>query len=594
MPDFSRIHNWPDAPPPPELPEGVAIMPAPTLRQQLEDSLEDQSGGLGRSVALLDRDLASQQIAEPCDHIAIDRRTGRCVICGATPSPNGASPAAGAGTAAASTLPPANVSPSSVTAPTGGDTAPATSTVTSVPSPTLPFDVQGVPHSSYTLPDWEAIEQLGDAAVLPEIPLWRSILGTAGTGKTFQVRRESEYYPNVKLLATTGIAAVNLGGTTINSLLQYYDTADLQKAYELAKLHTFLARAADSGYTRFLIDEVSMMDGNQLDILTMALDEMNERRLDKDMDTLGLTLVGDFAQLPPVDAPFVFERPGWSRFNEHQVILTEPRRQADPAFVHALQAVRRGDRPAALAYFASKVRNTMIPEFDGSTILSKNDEVDRHNKMRMLKLPGKEVYFDAERWGEQDTAWKNIPNRLDLKVGALVMILANRREDTPGIAPHERSMLYANGDLGHITDVQEMDLPATKSADGTFLPARKLWTPLVTLKRNDRTYPVQWVTREKTKITGARGERRNREDVLGRITYMPLRVAYATTVHKSQGLSLDNVQIMFHSRFFASPGMMYVALSRCKTAEGLVLVGTEKQFADRITVNLKVKNAGFL
>jgi hypothetical protein len=401
-------------------------------------------------------------------------------------------------------------------------------------------------------------------------PLWAAIMGTAGTGKTTLARLDADTCDDVILCATTGIAAVNIGACTINSLLWYYDTADLRTQYEVGKLNVALRKIADSGFRRIYLDEVSMMDGRQLDILCLALDQLNETRAGRDEAPLGMTLIGDFAQLPPVNAPFVFERPAWKRFEAGMITLTEPRRQADASFVAALQAVRRGDIGHALAYFSTRIQPYEQRDFNGTTILAKNDEVDRYNAVRMLELTTPEHEYLAKRTGQGDPAWKHIPEKLILKPGALVMILANRREKVDGLEPHEWPMIYANGDLG------------------IYLGQDGGGRARVELHRGGEV-TVQSVTRQRTKATGNKGVKVAREDVLGSITYTPVRVAYASTCHRSQGLSLDNVQVMFHSHFWTQPSMLYVAMSRARTPEGLRLVGNVKQFEKRIVVDPKIR-----
>ena len=132
-------------------------------------------------------------------------------------------------------------------------------------------------------------------------------------------------------------------------------------------------------------------------------------------------------------------------------------------------------------------------------------------------------------------------------------------------------MVYANGDLGTVVEVDSSGAPWVK------------------LQRNSQVVKVEYVTRN-NKIPLEPGRRKelraegkeeliaDKYEIIGGVTYMPLRVAYAATVHKSQGLSLDNVQIDFRSSFFAQAGMGYVALSRCRTAQGLRLVGNENTF----------------
>lgn len=400
----------------------------------------------------------------------------------------------------------------------------------------------------------------------PDEPTFSFLGGTAGTGKTFTAMQRADAYDDAKLVATTGIAAVNLGGITINSLLQYGDTDQLRANYEVGKLGALLKRMTNSGYYRLIVDEISMMDGHQLDILVAAIEDLNEWLVVNGKRSFGMTLVGDFAQLPPVNAPFVFQRPSWGRFEPNVTLLTEPRRQADPEFVRALQAVRSGNRKAAMDYFGSTLVQGSNDRFDGSTILAKNDEVDRYNKLRMADLTTKQDWFDAVKVGEQLAEWKRtIPDRLAMKPGALVMILANRREKDM------TEMLYANGDLGHY----EQKVNDTTAA--------------VTLHRTKQIVMVKSVLKEKGSPTGRTGAKVPRNEVKGSITYMPLRVAYATTCHKSQGLSLDNVQIMFHSQFWATPGMLYVALSRARTPQGLRLVGSPAQFESRININPDIR-----
>lgn len=399
----------------------------------------------------------------------------------------------------------------------------------------------------------------------PEEPVFMYNGGTAGTGKTYNAIKRVEAYDDAKLVATTGIAAVNLGGVTINSLLQYGDTNGLRACYETGKLGALLKRLTNSGYYRLIVDEVSMMDGHQLDILVTAIEELNVWLGDNGKRLFGMTLIGDFAQLPPIKAPFVFQRPTWGRFEPNITLLTEPRRQADGDFVRALQAVRRGDRPAAMAYFGPKLVQGSEDKFDGSTILATNAEVDRYNKLRMMDLHTPQEFFKADRVGEQLSEWtKNIPDNLEMKAGALVMILANKSMKDFG-------MIYANGDLGHY----EKKLHENSAT--------------VTLIRTGQSVIVESVLKEKGVATGHTGKKLPREDVKGSIRYMPLRVAYATTCHKSQGLSLDRVQIMFHNKFWAEPGMLYVALSRARTPQGLRLVGTPQQFEARINVNPEIR-----
>lgn len=420
-------------------------------------------------------------------------------------------------------------------------------------------------------------------------PRWEFLTGTAGTGKTF-LAREIARTTGGALCATTGIAAVNLGEdvSTLNSLIGYFDTADLRDKWTTGRLTSRLAWLYfELGISRYVIDEVSMMDGEQLDILCYAADELEKSN--KQLP-ISFTLVGDYCQLPPVKARFAFETDSWQRFGGPSGSITrleQIRRQTDLDFVEALQAVRRGDSRKALEYFADKLQRSTDPDFDGPTILAKNTEVDRYNLLRHSKVKGESFTWQAERWvapeGRPRSEWKLIPDSLTLKAGALVMVLANEREEDEE-GRKRGPYIYVNGDLGEVV-----------GGEGNYAEVR--------LRRTGRKVSVGKVTRESlVKLDKVRrkylrdtnqehlirGDKNEYEAVAG-VTYMPLRLAYATTCHKSQGLTLDQVQVSIVDRFWETPGMCYVALSRARSPQGLRVVGSKELFAKRIRVDERVR-----
>lgn len=419
----------------------------------------------------------------------------------------------------------------------------------------------------------------------PDWPIREFITGPAGTGKTTLVRARALRTAGVELCATTGIAAVNLGPdvTTINSLLAYFDTAGLRDAWTTGRLSVRLAKLANSGCRAIVLDEVSMLDGEQLRILELALREVNQRRAEQSVPPLHLTLTGDFAQLPPVKAKFAFEVPEWDAYEENTLRLHTVYRQADPDFLAALFAARRGDGATAATILSPRCVGGLDYHFDGTTILARNEDVDRFNALRLSQLQTQEITFTSVRWGKERAEWKVIAERLLLKLGALVMILANRHEDkSNGTVAGGRRLIYANGDLGYLREVDANGVPYVElTRTGEVVP--------VGFVTRDNKIPLEPGRRKELKAAGLGELAVDDHEIIGSLTYMPLRVAYATSCHKSQGLSLDKVQVDLRQAFFNSGGMAYVALSRARTADGLRIVASPALLAGRCRVNEKVR-----
>lgn len=449
-----------------------------------------------------------------------------------------------------------------------------------------------------TAPDEEPPDEAPPAAPTYD-PWWdapfSALLGGAGVGKTFLCKDWAATTPGVVLAATTGIAAINLGGQTINGLLGYYNTDSLRDAYVSGALGARLTKLRKAGLRRIILDEVSMLDGDQLTIFTKVLDELagvgygigidysdDEEELPENPEyPVGLTLVGDFAQLPPVKAPFAFESSEWSRYEANTRMLTHIYRQTDRDFIEGLRAARRGDGPAALAYFGPLLQQQTDEQFDGPTLLATNDQVNRYNDLKLTALKTPLLRFPRKQWvGEgrkPPSEWQNIPEVLVLKPGALVMVLANvKAVDDP------TQFLYVNGDLGEVLDADEQNGNVTvrlqrTGRDVTVVPVTRT-----------TTIPLEVGRRKELKARGQEHLIDGRREIVAWIDYVPLRLAWATTVHKSQGLSLDRVQVNVNHGFFRTPGMVYVSLSRARTSEGLRLVGSPAAFAARCTVDPKV------
>jgi len=394
---------------------------------------------------------------------------------------------------------------------------------------------------------------------------FKFITGKAGTGKTTLIRKLAAEDPGVLLTASTGIAAINLGDcTTINSTLGYFDLKSLREAYSDSSLDSKIAKLSERlGVRTIAIDEASMLSGDQLDIICHGLDFHNSYS----NNPIGLTLVADFAQLAPIKAPYTFEAKEWPRFEANTTQLTKIYRQSDDNFIEALAAAREGNGAEASEYFQGHFNNVVDTEYNGTTIVGTNEEVDRMNSYRLARLTGRSIYFKAEREGKSISEWKNIPDSLEVKINALVMLLSNKYDVNYNSMTdmEDKTLVYANGDLGYFRS----------RFDET--------SAMIELIRNKELVRVNYIQRDNVVVN-----KKGIKVTKGTIKYMPLRVAYASTVYKVQGLTMDRCQINIRHPFFKTPGMVYVALSRCRSMEGIRLVGNEALLIKRCKVADKV------
>jgi hypothetical protein len=440
------------------------------------------------------------------------------------------------------------------------------------------IDGLGLPSDDECGAAGSAADESSEAAAEPTVAC-EFTCGCAGSGKTYYWRERIAADPSEGILAaTTGIASINLGTTTLNSLLKFFDTDSLRDAYLNGSL---VRRMKDirEDYHRIVIDEVSMMDGDQLGILVRAALECNSF-LSK-QPPLGLTLVGDYAQLPPVRAKWAFESDEWWRFEEHTTRLTKVWRQDAGPFLSALNLTRSGHGEGAadlLSREGLEWHSSLDIQFDGTTIVSKNDQVDRYNGMALDRLPGPTFTLTNRRWGKQRGEWKQVPDRVTLKQGALVMLLSNSYDD-------EGNMEYANGDTGHIVEHFPNTLIVQLVRNGCDVEVCRV--------RRDvgaKDKPPSWSgpTAHGEWLSSPHWMPDKKRFVEGQVEMWPLRLAYATTVHKSQGVSLDRLQVDVRDHFFSSYGMVYVALSRCRTLEGLRVIGQRERFVTQCKCDPRV------
>lgn len=452
------------------------------------------------------------------------------------------------------------------------------------------------------------------------------LTGSAGTGKTYTIRQRMEEYEKsgkfcpIKLCATTGIAAVNMGSKvgTINSLLGYFDTASLKERYLSGALHGKLRDLMRNGFKTLVVDEVSMMSGQQLELIILAAEELAQKFGGNAMEII---LTGDFCQLPPVGVDdkklpeaqrpkWLFEASCWPLFDKNTTRLTKVWRQDSEQYVEALRAARSGDGKKCVEILLSlgvRFHKEMDEWFEGVTLRTKNQAVDAYNNVRMNALKTPIQVLRSLKWGvpsllkesspvgtpgrkieSQPADWREIPDQFVIREGMLAMILAND-------SPH---YTYANGDTGTVVEIDHENgtISIELKRNGAVVSLPLEIRPVLVKKlpkeyKESKNYIDSYQPFEamKKRIPCKADPEMGKGWVIGEVYYYPIRAAWATTVHKSQGLSMDTLQVDMTDNFFKSPAMAYVALSRCRTPEGLRLVGRPEDLASKCSVHPKVK-----
>jgi ATP-dependent exoDNAse (exonuclease V) alpha subunit len=226
--------------------------------------------------------------------------------------------------------------------------------------------------------------------------------------------------------------------------------------------------------------------------------------------------------------------------------------------------------------------NTCVDtEFEGTTILPKNDQVNRYNMLGLDRIKAPLIAARSRTWGKQRREWEHIPEKLNLKIGALVMVLSNAKDFS-----------FVNGDCGHVV---EYDPDAEEFVINLKRTGQDIVIPRIVRGCDQPDEPEGW---NGDRLMGDDDDggwypkphlrAKSKRYVLGQIEYFPLRLAYASTVHKSQSLTLDNVQVDYRDWFFGHPSMLYVALSRCRSLDGLRLVGMKEKFVKQCQIDRRV------
>lgn len=378
------------------------------------------------------------------------------------------------------------------------------------------------------------------------------LTGPAGSGKTHVlndfVRRAKREGRHVSVTATTGLAATHLGGNTIHSWSGIGIHDELPKNF-----HEGLLKGRHDTIEKtdvLVIDEISMLHDFRLDMVDSIVRKV--RKSDEPFGGIQVILCGDFFQLPPVSrhgqpkGSFVVNSNAWQEFDPVICYLDEQHRQNDDEFLEILSALRANDirRRHAEALMARK--EVFDPFMEVTELHTTNVDVDTINYQRLGSLKTEEHYYEMTTSGKKvyvDNLKRSClaSEELVLKEGAFVMCIKNNPEKK-----------YVNGSLGTIVGFEkDTDYPIVELKNG-----RKI---VVT--------PDTWELRDGDKKRAS-------------LVQIPLRLAWAITVHKSQGMTLDAARIDLRKAFVE--GMGYVALSRVRSLETLSLAGIN-QMALRVS-----------
>ncbi len=402
------------------------------------------------------------------------------------------------------------------------------------------------------------------------------LTGNAGTGKTTFLRNLLKATPKqAAVVAPTGIAALNAGGVTIHSLFQLplgnfvpvrrleltqyqygriHDIDSLLKTMRLSKTKRRMLQQLEL----LVIDEVSMLRVDLLDAIDQVLRSVR-RRYTRPFGGVQVLFIGDMLQLPPVvkpedwellrqyyASPFFFDSYAIRESGLVYVELEKIFRQSDENFIRLLNNLRnnRADQQDLELLNSHYIKGfDPDPNEEYITLTTHNYKADRINKDALDRLKGKVYHYDAVVAGDFPENIYPIEERLELKVGAQVMFLKN---DATG-----QGRFY-NGKIGKVTALSGEVIEVTCQGEEPQEVSRYEW--------ENQKYTLNETTEE------------IEEQIVGRFEHFPLKLAWAITVHKSQGLTFDKAIVDVSDAFAA--GQIYVALSRLRSLDGLVLTSS--------------------
>ena len=378
------------------------------------------------------------------------------------------------------------------------------------------------------------------------------LTSAAGCGKSFVINLfKSTCDKCIKITATSGIAARNIEGVTINSFLGIGLGPRMDYRNERETIEEFVDRISASAYfikeklpnirkmDVLVIDEISMMPGYLLNYIDYLIRE--SRQIDEPFGGVQLVAVGDAHQLPPITkwgcrVDWFFNSAAWKGANLTICNLTKAYRQSDPVFLSVLNSVRTGNiTPEVNKVLHSRVQNP--PDDDMCTILeTHNKEVEEINTAKLKAIPTAPYFYYAEEFGPEDEmkylkSTLLVDDTVELKVGARVITCSNNPK-----------LSYYNGSLATVTKLEPNSIEVRLDIGGTV-----------------NIEPVKWDNLHYQREPGKYAS----------FTQYPVRLAYALSIHRVQGLTLDNAIINPKKAF--SEGQVYVALSRVRNLENLYL-----------------------
>lgn len=386
------------------------------------------------------------------------------------------------------------------------------------------------------------------------------VTGPGGSGKTHTIKTiQSLYAGSVLTVAPTGVAAINVDGMTTHRAFGLSMGVATEKDTE--KVKPKVKKLLKSKALKLLIiDEVSMSRADKLWEMDQKC-RLARRQPNKPFGGLQVAMFGDFFQNLPVlkedekEAYYTFHETElscfsqtWKELDPFPVILDKIYRQNSVHFASLLNCVRRGERTSDVVKFLNSHCYKGGEALDGITLTSTNAQADKVNALRFKAIPGPERVYYAQKTG--DFSQSPVPDKMALKKGAVVMILVN---DYLNEEPD-----YVNGSRGVVVGMYE-DAVSIKLENGNLVSVGlNTWENVeynpVKVRNSDGT-----ITEELEKI------------IIGTYTALPVRLGWAVTIHKAQGLTLPTVNIDFGNGAFA-PGMAYVGFSRAKTTKGLRLL----------------------